>query len=85
MVERNQKEQMKSDIERTGTPAVAVQRLVRLRRRLRITQTGAILQLISIVLLLVNQIHLAFCFASSGAAIAWWLFVKELEQPNDRS
>lgn len=29
MVERNQKEQMKNDIERTGTPAIAVQRVVR--------------------------------------------------------
>jgi hypothetical protein len=29
VVERNQKEQMKSDTERTGTPAVAVKRIVR--------------------------------------------------------
>jgi len=34
VVERNQKEQMKNDNERAGTPAVAVQRLVRPRRRI---------------------------------------------------
>ena len=41
MVERNQKEQMKSDAERAGTPAVAVQR--RVRRRL-LEQIGSMVE-----------------------------------------
>ncbi len=38
MVERNQKEQMKSDIERAGTPAVAVQRLVSQPHRVKLSR-----------------------------------------------